>query len=77
MYDQGNQPDSCLGVVELSTSSWMIALVQIVFNIVYLMKETDLLHSELGSVSFLQVSLLLSDILGIVAAFTLSIGNMM
>ena len=65
--------NSCLGLVNLSTASWLISLLQLGYSIVSLMSDLDSLHSNLGDV--LCLCLALADSLGIVAAFTLSVGN--
>ena len=65
--------NSCLGLVSLSTSSWLIALLQLTYNSFSLVTDLDLLHSNLDFL--LHLSLTLSDILGIVAAFSLAVGN--
>ena len=65
--------NSCLGLVNLSIASWLIALLQLSYNVFSLMADLDSLHSNLGDVLYL--CLVLADILGIVAAFTLSVGK--
>ena len=64
---------SCLGLLSLATASWLIALVQLSYNAVSLITDLDCLHSS--PASLLCLSLALSDLLGILAAFTLAVGN--
>ena len=66
--------NSCLGLVNLSISSWLIALLQLSYNVFSLMTDLDSLHSNLDV--FLHLSLALADILGLVAAFILCVGNL-
>ena len=73
MSNSKNDSNSCLGLVNLSTSSWLIALLQLTYNIFSLMTDPDSLHSNLDFLLYL--SLALSDILGIVAAFSLVLGK--
>ena len=73
MSSSDHDSNSCLGLVNLSTSSWLISVLQLTYNIFSLMADLDSLHSNLNFVLYLSLSL--SDIFGIIAAFTLSVGN--
>ena len=65
--------NSCLGLVNLSTSSWLVSLLQLTYNIFSLIADLDSLHANLNFVLYLSLSL--TDIFGIIASFTLSVGN--
>ena len=73
MSNSDPDSNSCLGLVSPATASWLIALLQLSYNLASLPAILDSLHSSPGSLLYL--GLALTDILGVLAAFTLAVGN--
>ena len=73
MTNSDPDSNSCLGLVSLAAASWLIALLQLSYNLASLPAHLDSLHSSPGSLLYL--GLALTDILGLLAAFTLAVGN--
>ena len=62
---------SCLGLLDLSTSSRLIGVAQVIYGTVSLVTESD------SPSSHLSLCIIMSDILGITAALLIFIGNIL